>query len=114
MIMILRILRACRPIVLIATLGGCGALALPEPEMRKGLSCFLDDSGNTKDCHREEVPTSMDWQYETARVRCLLAAEGRYVNCRMIQGPPVMEDRILGMLRKLRPRPMMADGKPAD
>lgn len=106
--------RYCLPVALVATLGGCKALALPEPETRQRVSCFLDDLGNTKDCHREDVPESMDWRYETARAHCLLAAEGRFVNCRMIQGPPVSQYSILEMLRKLRPKPMMVDGKPTD
>lgn len=54
----------------------------------------------------ETSPTSTDWQVETARVRCLLAKEGRYVNCRMIQGPWIVQDRVLKMLRKANPKPV--------
>jgi hypothetical protein len=43
-----------------------------------------------------------------------VSTEGTFFGCTQLSGPPIVEERLVGALKRTRVKPVMEDGKPVE
>jgi hypothetical protein len=99
-------LRAC-------TEGGPSAPSVVQPPSED--EAYIDDDGFVKARGPgSSAPSDLGLPNDVVRIRCIVSDDGRVFGCHQLMGPPVVEDRLVAALKKLRVTPTMKDGRPIE
>ncbi|MFT3775316.1 MAG: hypothetical protein QM820_58960 [Minicystis sp.] len=100
-------------VLLLLALSACAAGPASAPSSEDVT--FIDDDGTVKPPSPGGTPLAdIGLSDNLVRLRCSVSTEGRVFGCTRLSGPPVMEDRLVEALKRVRVEPVMQDGHPVE